>query len=213
MYQDLNKSTALANSCSAMEPETIQKNGDSPKNLKTRSRGIFFALLLSIGFAIIALPVWGEPVDENIARKVAAKILSRSSALRSSSADSTQQEAPAAQKSLQLLYKSSSSGNSGNTNVSMRAAQANETVYFYVFGTENNEGFVIVSGDDRVVPVLGYSETNGFSADNMPDNVAWWLGEYAKQIQFAIENDIEPTQEITQKWVQYLGNNDNEKEE
>jgi hypothetical protein len=180
------------------------------QKLKRKSNKRIFFLLVSV---IIALPVWGKQVDENTACKVAAKILSRSSALRSSSADSTQQEAPAVQKSLQLLYKSSSSGNSGKTKTSMRAAQANETVYFYVFGTENNKGFVIVSGDDRVVPVLGYSDINGFSADNMPDNLAWWLGEYAKQIQFAIENDIEPTQEIIQKWDQYLGNNDNEKEE
>jgi hypothetical protein len=36
MYQDLNKSTALANSYSAMEPETIQKNGASPKSQTSR---------------------------------------------------------------------------------------------------------------------------------------------------------------------------------
>jgi hypothetical protein len=35
-----------------MEPETIQKNGASLKDLNTRSRGKFFALFLSIGFAI-----------------------------------------------------------------------------------------------------------------------------------------------------------------
>jgi hypothetical protein len=38
----------------------------------------------------------------------------------------------------------------------------------------------------------------------MPDNLKWWLGEYAKQIQFAIENNIEPTQEVQQQWEQYL---------
>jgi hypothetical protein len=65
MYQDLNKSTAGANSCSAMEPETIQKNGVSPKDLKTRSRGNFFALLLSIGFAIVVFNSCDEIEKEN----------------------------------------------------------------------------------------------------------------------------------------------------
>ena len=154
--------------------------------------------------ATMALPVWSEQVDENTAREVAANILSRSSALRSST-DSSQE------KSLQLLYKSSSNGE--NSNSPVRTAQANEIVYFYVFGAENNEGFVIVSGDDRVTPVLGYSETNGFSADDMPPNLQWWLGEYAKQIQFAIENDIEATSDVRQQWAQYLGINDNGEEE
>jgi len=171
-------------------------------------------LFFLLSMVITVLPVWGGQVDENTARKVAVHTLSRSSALRSSS-DSTLQKAPATEKSLQLLYLSSSSGNSksGNTNSSMRASQANETVYFYVFGAENNKGFVIVAGDDRITPVLGYSETNRFSADDMPPNLQWWLGEYAKQIQFAIDNDIKPSDEVKQQWVEYVGINDNGKEE
>ena len=52
--------------------------------------------------------------------------------------------------------------------------------------------------------ILGYSNTNGFSVDNMPDNLKWWLGEYAKQIEYAIENNIKPTDEIKQQWGNYL---------
>jgi len=170
---------------------------------------LFKNLLTAIMLMYMMLPVHSKPVTENTALSVAVKILSPSSTLRSS-ADSTQQKAPTVQKSLQLLYKSSSNN---DANATMRSTQTNETVYFYVFGTEDNSSFVIVSGDDRVTPVLGYSDTNGFSADNMPPNLQWWLGEYAKQIQFAIDNDIKPTQETKQQWAQYLGNNNNEKEE
>jgi len=163
--------------------------------------------------ATIALPIFSNPVNENTALKVATQQLSRSAATRSSSADSTLRKAAAQPKSLQLLYKSSSSVENGNANAKLRTASANETVYFYVFGAENNDGFVIVSGDDRVVPVLGYSDTNGFSADDMPENLRWWLGEYAKQIRFAIDNNIEPTAEVKQQWADLLGTNDNGKEE
>ena len=177
--------------------------------LKKSNKRILFFLVS----AITVLPVFSEQIDENKARKVATQTLLRSS--ETQSADSTTQLRASAvsQKTVQLLYKSSDS--SENTNGAMRSAKANskETVYFYVFGAENNEGFVIVAGDDRITPVLGYSHTNGFSADDMPPNLKWWLGEYAKQIQFAIDNDIEPTDEVTQQWAQYLGNNDNGKEE
>jgi len=179
---------------------------------KTKKIPIRRAILAGL-LASAALPMWSEPIDENTALKVAAQQLSRSAATQSNSADSTLRKASAQSKSLQLLYKSSSSVEKGNANAKLRAASANETVYFYVFGTENNDGFVIVSGDDRVVPVLGYSDTNGFSADDMPENLRWWLGEYAKQIQFAIDNNIEPTAEVKQQWADLLGTNDNGKEE
>jgi len=77
--------------------------------------------------------------------------------------------------------------------------------------SDNNEGFVI--GDDRITSALGYSQKNSFPTDDMPPNLEWWFGEYAKQIQYAIENCIEPTTEVAQQWAQYLGNNINEKEE
>ena len=114
------------------------------------------------------------------------------------------------QKTLQLLYKSSR--NTENMITQSKQKNDNEPVYFYVFGTEDNKGFVIVSGDDRVSPVLGYSYTNSFSAENMPDNVTWWLGQYAKQIEYAIENNIEPTQEVKLQWENYLQDVENNKE-
>ena len=170
--------------------------------------------ILLLVLATLVLPVWGEQVDENTARQVATQTLLRSS--ETYKADSTTQLRAQAvsQKTVQLLYKSSSNS-SENANVTMRASKANaeETVYFYVFGAENNEGFVIVAGDNRITPVLGYSHTNGFSTDDMPPNLQWWLGEYAKQIQFAIDNDIEPTAEVREQWAQYLGTNNNGEEE
>lgn len=163
---------------------------------------IFFLLLLAVSI----LQLWSNPIDENAAQKVAVRVLIPSSA-KYINANANQQKNEE-QQSLKLIYK-----NSSKTMNNQHKNTENEVVYFYVFSTENNSGFVIVAGDDRVTPVLGYSHTNGFSADNMPPNLQWWLGEYAKQIQFAIENDIEPTAEVKQQWVQYLGINDNGKEE
>jgi hypothetical protein len=40
MYQNSKRTVAAANSCSAMEPETIQKNGASPKSHTIRGNFI-----------------------------------------------------------------------------------------------------------------------------------------------------------------------------
>lgn len=39
---------------------------------------------------------------------------------------------------------------------------------FYVFNADGDKGFVIVSGDDRVPRILGYSDKGSFDFDNMP---------------------------------------------
>ena len=57
---------------------------------------------------------------------------------------------------------------------------------FYIFNAEEG-GFVVISGDDRTVPVIGYSEKGQLLQDDMPDNLRNWLDGYAEQLQ-AIEN-------------------------
>lgn len=52
---------------------------------------------------------------------------------------------------------------------------------YYVFGA-GDEGFMIVSADDRLPAVLGYSGTGKFNYENLPENLKWWLGEYKAQI-------------------------------
>lgn len=81
---------------------------------------------------------------------------------------------------------------------------SNQTLFeeFYIFTGPNGKGFVLVSKDDRVVPILAYSDENEFDTDNMPEHVAAWLRDYDRQIQFYCEHDIKPSPEITEKWDQ-----------
>lgn len=44
------------------------------------------------------------------------------------------------------------------------------------------QGFVLVAGDDCVMPILGYSFDNGFGCVDMPANVRQWLESYETQI-------------------------------
>ena len=65
-------------------------------------------------------------------------------------------------------------------NIQMQQAETGLQV-LYAFNVEGG-GFVIASGDDRTLPVLGYSLTGSIDTDNMPDNMRSWLQGYADDI-------------------------------
>ena len=66
-----------------------------------------------------------------------------------------------------------------------RAATANTFAQdaFYVFNADGNQGFVIVSADDRTEAILGYSDAGSIDLNRLPANAAAWLQDYAHQIQ------------------------------
>lgn len=72
--------------------------------------------------------------------------------------------------------------------VAVSRAQNNATATntpqpYYVFNSEDDRGFVIVSGDDRTLPILGYSDSGNFDFNNLPPQLEWLLGEYTNEIE------------------------------
>jgi len=61
---------------------------------------------------------------------------------------------------------------------------------FYVFNYEDAGRFVIVSGDDAVRPVLGYSDSGLFDPDNIPAPLKWWLREYVANMDAAVSHGL-----------------------
>lgn len=55
---------------------------------------------------------------------------------------------------------------------------------YYAFNKTNSNGYVLVSGDDRMPAVIGYSDEGKFDADDMPDNMREWLNTYASQVRY-----------------------------
>ena len=64
-----------------------------------------------------------------------------------------------------------------------------ENPYYYIFNT-NNKGFVIVSGDDCLKPILGYSDEGNFDPENIPDGLQMLLDAYEDAI-IEINSDIQ----------------------
>lgn len=79
------------------------------------------------------------------------------------------------------------------------AAPTEEEAYYYVFNAGGDNGYVIVSGDDRVEPILGYVDKGTFDPNNIPDNMRSWLQGYADQIKYIIDNNIQPNDPIIKK--------------
>lgn len=86
------------------------------------------------------------------------------------------------------------------------------TELYYVFSRGDNEGFVIVAGDDKVEGVLGYTDNGEFDYENLPCNMRYWLDEHADYIAYLQKtpsaapkkvpshDPIEPM--VTTKWNQ-----------
>ena len=64
---------------------------------------------------------------------------------------------------------------------SRTATTASPSDAYYVFNNDAG-GFVIIAGDDAVAPVLGYTSTGSFDAENLPDGLKDLLKSYERQI-------------------------------
>ena len=69
-----------------------------------------------------------------------------------------------------------------------------ETDEYYIFNNDNS--FVVVSGDDRTVPVLGWSDEGRYDAANANPSVEKWLDYYKHEIQ-SLDGDVTPVKELT----------------
>lgn len=68
--------------------------------------------------------------------------------------------------------------------LSMTGMSPDQKVDYYVFNNGKDQGFIIVSGDDKAAPVLGYCDKGSFDANDIPDGMRYWLECYAEQMQY-----------------------------
>ncbi len=84
--------------------------------------------------------------------------------------------------------------------------QKDKIVFFYIFNIEK-KGFVIVSGDNLVKPILGYSYESLFNPNNIPPATALWLKNYEKEIAYIIENNTASKEVIENDWERLISAN------
>lgn len=60
---------------------------------------------------------------------------------------------------------------------------------YYIVNTGNDDGFVIISGDDCAREILAYSDKGSLDYAHLPPNTKYWLDFYATEMERMNEND------------------------
>ena len=144
-------------------------------------------IYLFFAFIMVFLYLNGKPIDEQTAQQVAINFYTAKSVSQNANPIATA-----------LTHREEV--------VMLNHQITNEpTTLYYVFNVE--DGFVIVSGDDNVVPVLAYSTEGSFPQKEMPVHVAKWFQQYKNEIRYILENGIQATDHINQKWEELKSSN------
>lgn len=106
--------------------------------------------------------MFARPITEAEARRLAVQLFAKSYVLRSQMMQ---------KESLTLV---SAPERRGKVHQLRNGAFA-ETAYYYIYNRGNNQGFVIVSGDDKLSPYIGYADRGRFATENMPAHISAFL--------------------------------------
>ncbi len=73
-----------------------------------------------------------------------------------------------------------------NTNIRLKQAytsvKSGEEANYYIYNIGQDEGFVVVSGNDQADMILGYTDQGRFDYDQMPENMKAWLSSYDSEV-------------------------------
>ncbi len=76
-----------------------------------------------------------------------------------------------------------------------------ETQNYYIFNEESSNGFIIVSGDDELSPIVGYSTSSPAPNEQMPEPLIEWLEMYDQYVDAVREGKATPQQRTTGKRI------------
>ncbi len=75
---------------------------------------------------------------------------------------------------------------------------------YYVFNFTNGSGFVMVSADDVVKPVLAFSSESSFDMGNISPEAKYWVNGYSDQITYVLANNVPAKTADAQQWAELL---------
>lgn len=119
-------------------------------------------------FSFVLLSVWSGVSAEELSVSQAASIAEK---YLGEAVNVGQNLAPAKMKGLQMSA---------------------ESPEYYVFNTDGKKGFVIISGDDELTELVGYSNEGEFRSENAPENLRAWLDGYAAFVRSVRDGESRP---------------------
>jgi len=89
-------------------------------------------------------------------------------------------------------------------NIESEITKKSANVDMYHVFTFNRPGYVIVSAEDVLPAILGYSFDSDFSNENAPDSYRNFMQSYMDAVSYVRENKINQTDEVFQQWNYYM---------
>ncbi len=136
---------------------------------------------------ILSINAYARPVLPETARQAALGFIDEKSPLLYKNMDSNQGAEQLSLLHIFTYYSASSGFNNA----------------LYVYGYQEGRGFVIVSGDDVTVPILGYSFDSGYNPSDMPPHVLYWLNSLKDEVA-RLSVAVEAAPEIAKLWDRYI---------
>lgn len=144
--------------------------------------------LLSVLLSLwICFAAFANPIDVETGKKVAQSFISSISKVEGAGQGACRN---VSDTELVLIYESPKNTRS--------AQQSSE---FYVFSPTDSIGFVIVSGDDAVAPIVGYSLSSMFPSQDMPPALGEYLSSYGQYIRRVWDGVSEPRRQSKEETV------------
>lgn len=112
-----------------------------------------------------------------------------------------------AQKVAENFFKMNSAGNVNSITLAYKGLAQNGAVIYYAFNINNNQGFVIVTGDDAVSPVIGYSNEGNFIVPDKGTTIGNWLAKRNDEINFIQQQNIVADAKTSNEWSNYINYN------
>jgi len=141
-------------------------------------KSIFITLFFSLYISAISLSQ-GTFISENHARTVAEKIYFE------------RVQTHQANKASEIKI------------INSTAVNEDKAILYYVFNFSSG-GFMAISAHRANPPLLCYSFSGKYKADNQPDNFQAWMDQYKRQIIFTLENEAQPSEGTASLWKYYL---------
>lgn len=132
-------------------------------------------------FSFVLLSVWSGVSAEQISVSQAASIAEK---YLGEAVNVGQNLAPAKMKGLQMSA---------------------ESPEYYVFNTDGKKGFVIISGDDELTELVGYSNEGEFRSENAPENLRAWLDGYAAFVRSVRDGESRPMRAVVSTGTPVVG--------
>lgn len=135
---------------------------------------IFEKLLAVVFLSAVAFPLMAGPVSPERATSVAGTVLKRSP------------------EKLRLVHDALPATKG------MTASPS-----YYLFNAKDRPGFVIVSGDDALSPVIAYSDESDFVLDESQTNVMGWLGMWDEIVTDVRRRGVRASASVEKDWKDF----------